>query len=189
MLLIIQIAMLVGGIYSMVSAKVPSFLVGGDKYQVEGRAARLFGVLLMLPLPIAFLGGVVLGLLFGEDGAGYAMTLEIIIVVAVAILSVVLVRVMGKKSEPVNDVEATIAKKTQGALMYAVFSVTGFAALICCPLAIIYANQAENLIDEFGVGQQYRRRAKNSRTVAGIATLLWVFVVVCLASFMFAGTQ
>jgi hypothetical protein len=43
MLLIVEIAMLVGGIYTIVSAKVPSILVGGGKYQVEGTAARLLG--------------------------------------------------------------------------------------------------------------------------------------------------
>ncbi len=141
MLFIVEIAMLIGGIYAIVSAKVPSFLVGGGKYQVEGMTARLFGVLLILPLPIAFLGGIILALLFGEEGTGYAIILELITVLGVAILAVVLTRVVGKRVEPVNDIEATIAKKSQGALMYAIFSFTGFAALICCPLAIIYANQ------------------------------------------------
>ena len=40
MLLIIEIAMLIGGIYAIVSAKIPSFLVGGGKYQIEGMTAR-----------------------------------------------------------------------------------------------------------------------------------------------------
>ena len=42
MLLRIEIVMLIGGIYVIVTAKVPSF-------QAEGTVARLFGVLLMLP--------------------------------------------------------------------------------------------------------------------------------------------
>lgn len=189
MLLIIEIAMLVGGIYAIVSAKVPSFLVGGGKYQVEGTTARLFGALLILPLPVAFLGGIILALLFGEDGTGYAVILEFIIVFGVAILAAVLARVAGKRVEPVNDIEATIAKKSQGALMYAIFSFTGFAALICCPLAIVYANQALRLIDENRVGEQHRNKAKTARVIAIVATLLWVVAIICFASVMFAGSR
>lgn len=36
MLTILESAMLIGGIYAIVAAKVPAFLVGGGKYQVEG---------------------------------------------------------------------------------------------------------------------------------------------------------
>ena len=189
MLLIIEIAMLIGGIYAIVTAKVPSFLVGGGKYQVEGTVARLFGVLLILPLPVAFLGGIILALLFGEDGTGYAVILELITVFGVAILATVLTRVVGKKVELVNDIEATIAKKSQGALMYAIFSITGFAALICCPLAIVYANQGLKLIDEHHVGEQYRSKAKTARTLAIVFTVLWVVAIICFASVMFAGTR
>jgi hypothetical protein len=39
MLLIVEIAMLIGDIYAFVTAKVSSFLVGGGKYQVEGTVA------------------------------------------------------------------------------------------------------------------------------------------------------
>ena len=64
MLLIVEIAMLIGGIYAIATAKVPGFLIGGGKYQVEGTTARLFGVLLVLPLPIAFIGGFISFLVF-----------------------------------------------------------------------------------------------------------------------------
>ena len=189
MLLIIEIAMLIGGIYAIITAKVPSFLVGGGKYQVEGTVARLFGVLLILPLPVAFLGGIIFALLFGEDGTGYAVIFELITVFGVAIIATVLVRVVGKKIEPINDTEATIAKKSQGALMYAIFSITGFAALICCPLAIVYANQALNLIDENRVGEQYRSKARTARTLAIVFTVLWAVAIICFISVMFAGTR
>ena len=182
MLLIVEIAMLIGGIWAIVAGKVPSFLVGGGKYQVEGIVARLFGVLLILPLPVAFLGAVVLALLFGEDSIGYAALLEIVTVLGVAVLAVVLVRVVGKRVEPTSDTEAVIAKKAQGALMYALFSATGVAALICCPLAFVYASQALRLIDEHGIGEQHRRKAQAARVVAGVLTLLWVGAVVCIAA-------
>ena len=189
MLLIIELAMLFGGIYSIITAKVPSFLTVGGKFQVEGRDARFLGTLLSLPLPVAIAGGVVLSLFLGEDSTGYTIMLEFLTIFGVSLLAVVFVRVVGKNIEPVNDQEATISKKAQGALMYAIFSATGFAALICCPMAFVHANQAVNLIDEHGIGQQYRKKAKTARAIAGIATLLWVSVVFCFASFMFKGVQ
>jgi hypothetical protein len=184
MLLFIEIALLVCGIYSIFSAKVPSFIVGGGKYQVEGMAARLFGVLLILPLPIAFIGSFLFVLLLGNEGTGYAIILEIVTVLVVAISAIVLVRIIGKRVEPVTTVEAIIAKKSQGALMYGIFSITGFAALICCPLAIIYSNQAIKLIDENRVGEQHRSKAKLARVIASVATLLWVIAIACYATFM-----
>jgi len=189
MLLIIEIAMLIGGIYAIVSAKVPSFLVGGGKYQIEGMTARLFGVLLVLPLPIAFFGGVILILLTGEEGTFYATMLEIGTVFVVSLLVVVLTRVVGKRVEPTSDIEATIAKKAQGALMYAIFSATGFAAIICCPLAFIYAGQALKLIEEHGVGEQHQGKAKTARVIAGVATLLWVVVVAGILLVIFVGLR
>jgi hypothetical protein len=188
MLLIVEVVMLIGGIWTIVTGRVPSFLVGGGKYQVEGLAARLLGFLLVLPLPVAFLGGLLLGLLF-EGGAGYATLLELVIVLGVAVSAVVLMRVAGKRVEHVSDVEAVIAKKAQGALMYALFSVTGVGALICCPLAFVYAGQALRLMDEHGVGEQHRGKAKAARIIAGAFTLLWVAAVVCIVSMVLAGSQ
>jgi hypothetical protein len=189
MLLILEIAMFVGGIYAIFSAKVPSFLVGGGNYQVEGTTARLFGVLLILPMPIAFIGGIILALLFGKDATSYAVILEVAIVLGVAIIATVFARVAGKRVEPVNDVEAIIARKSQGALMYAIFSVTGFAALICCPLAIVYANQALKLIDENHIGEQHRNKAQIARVLAIVFAALWVIGIICFASVMYIGTR
>lgn len=189
MLRLLEIAMLIGGIYSIVSAKIPSFLVGGGRNQVDSRTARLFGILWTLPLPIVLISGFVLSFLFGEDAAGFAMKLEFITIFVVALLAVVFIRIVGKRTTPVMDLEETISKKAHGALMYALFSATGFAALVCCPLAIIYANQAVNLIDEHGVGRQHRGIAKKARAFAGITTFLWATATLCFASYMVAGSQ
>lgn len=189
LLLILEVAMLIGGMYAIFTAKVPSFLVGGGKVQVEGMAARLFGVLFILPLPVSFLGGVILALLLGEEGKAYATILELIVVFGVAILATVLSRFVGKKIEPVNDIEAKIARKAQGALMYAIFSITGFAALICCPLAIVYASQAIKLIDEHHVGEQHRNKANTARWIAIIFTTLWAAAIICLVSTMWIGSR
>jgi hypothetical protein len=169
--------MLLGGIIALVTAKVPSFVVGGGKYQVEGTAARLFGILLMSPLPIAFMGAIWLGVFLGEEGTQYAALLEIGVVVVVALLAVILVRVVGQRVEHATAEEALIAKKADGAVMYTVLTGTGLGAVIGCPLAFVYANQALRLIEEHGVGDQYRRKARIAKVVAAVVTLLWVVTI------------
>ena len=110
-MLLLEIAMLIGGIYAIVFAKVPSLLVGAGRHPVEGLVARWIGVLLILPLPIAFLGNAILPLLFDKDGAQYAGMLELVTVLGFAILSGVLVRVAGKRVEPVNEKEKKSIKQ------------------------------------------------------------------------------
>lgn len=189
MLVIIEIAMFIGGIYSIVSARVPSFLVGGGKYQVEGRTARIFGILLLFPLSLALWGGVVLGVVFGEDGVDYVLMMEFLVVLGVALLSVIFIRVFGVKSQPVNDIESVISRKAIGSLVYAILSAPGITALVCCPLAVVYASQALSLIDEHGVGVQYRRRAKVARVIAYAVTMLWLIAIAFLVILMILGMQ
>jgi hypothetical protein len=100
----------------------------------------------------------------------------------VVILTLVLVRVVGKKKKSVDDIEVKISKKAQGALMYAIFSCSGFAAIICCPLAFIYANQALTLMDQHSIGEQYRKKAKVARSMATFSSLL-VFACVAISIF------
>lgn len=99
MLLIIELAMLAGGIWAIFTGKIPSSLVGGKKHQVKGTMARVLGLLFILPLPVAFLGAVVLIALFGDAGQRYAIVLEIITVIGVALLAFVLVRIVGKPAD------------------------------------------------------------------------------------------
>ncbi len=188
-MLIIEIAMLAGGLYSIITAKVPSFLIGGSKYRVEGQTARLFGVLLILPLPVAILGALILTLLFGEKGRGYSIILELVTVFVIAILASVLIRVLGKKTEYVKDVEATISKKSQGALVFAIFSIPGFATLICGPLAILYANQALKLINENQVGEQYRSKAKTARILALVFLAITLVAIIIVTIAIIANTR
>jgi hypothetical protein len=177
MLLIIEIAMFMGGIYSIISARVPSFLVGGGKYKVEGRQARIFGILLLLPLSIALWDGLLLGLLIGDSGVDYVRTVEFLVFLGVSLLSIIFIRVFGKKNQPVNDIESVISRKAIGSLVYAILSAPGLTALICCPLAVVYANQALSLIDEHGVGVQYCGKAKAARVIAGVVTILWILAI------------
>ncbi len=102
LILFVEIGMFIAGIYAIVVAKVPSFLVGDGKYKVEGLVVRWLGVLLLLPLPIALL-------LFGPQGiislvsaSGLAVILELIMVFGDAILFVGLVRVLGKGTDEIK---------------------------------------------------------------------------------------
>ena len=176
--ILIEMVFLIAGIYAIFSAKVPSFLVGGGKYHLEGAVARLFGAILIVPLPVAFLSGIVLTFLFGDDGTLYAMLLEFLTLLGCGVFATILARVAGERVEPATPIEATIAKKAQGAMMYAIFSMTGFAALIGCPLAILYANQALKLMVENKVGEQHRGKAEVARVLAIIGTALWAAAII-----------
>ena len=175
---LIEIVLFIGGIYSIVTAKVPAFLVGGGFYHVDRWIARTIGVLVMIPLPIAIFGGEILTYLFGDKSAENPFSIEIVKIVplfVVGILVLVLTRVVGRQIEPASDTEAIIAKKTQRALTCAVMSVF---IVIYAPWAFIYANQALKLIDENSVGEQYRDRAKMARIIASVAILL--SIIACL---------
>ena len=186
MLLIIELIMLLGGIYVLIIGKVPSILIGGGNYKLEGTNARLVGLVLILPVPFALLGGFLLAVFLGETGVVYAPLLEILIVLSIGIVAIILVRNMGEQIEPTDSTEALIKKKSQGALMYALFSFTGVGAIICCPLAFIYAGQALKLIDQHGVGEEHRRNAVVARAIAGVATAVWAGIFFCACLTLYA---
>jgi hypothetical protein len=167
-MLLVEIVLFIGGIYSIVTAKVPAFLVGGGFYQVDRWIARTIGFLLLIPLIVATIGGGISNPLFGGNPAEN-LSLEIATLFVVGVLVLVLTRVVGRQIEPASDMEAIIAKKTQRALTYAIMSPVIFVTF---PLALIIANQALKLIDQYGVGEQYRGRAKASRIIGIVATLL-----------------
>ena len=91
-----------------------------------------------------------------------------------------MIRVMGKPTVPENDIEATIARKANGALMYAMLSFTGFATLFIAPLAWVHANQALKLIEQHQTGHQYQSKANTARTLAAVTTFLWSLACICL---------
>jgi len=177
--------MLIAGIWAIISGKVPSFLFGGGKYTIESLYARLFGVLLILPLPIMFLGSIVLFVLFGEDAVEYSFLLELGTIMGIGILAMILIRVIGKPVEVYDEIDETnalIAKKSQWAMVYALLGVTGIGSIIFCLLAFFYANQAIRLINENQVGEYYRKRAETARVIAGIFVLLWSVAFIYLVS-------
>ena len=187
MLLIIEIGMLIAGVWAIATARLPSWLLGGSKYEYEGRGVRWLGLILVLPLPVAFIGGVVLGLLFGEQGTGYAFILEIAIVVVVLVAAIIVGRFIRQPATvsageattaEVPDVEATIAHKARGSLIYALLSVLGPVAIVACPLAYVRSNQALRLIEQHQVGQKHRGTAKAARILAAVIFLGWTALIV-----------
>ena len=158
----LEILFFIGGIYALVTAKVPSFLVGGGFYRIESWLARTIGVLLIIPLPVVYLAD-----LIGGKSTTSVFSLEIATLFVVGVLVLVLTRVVGRQVIPTNDIEAAIAQKTQRALVCAVMSIF----VLWMPWAFIYANQALKLIDENRMGEQYRGRASMARVIAVVAVL------------------
>ena len=95
-LLILEVLMFISGLVALITGKLPAslfkLLFGKGEYQADSTSARLFGILLMSPLPLALLAGLVLGVLFGADATGYAAIAELVIVVGVAIIAAVMAR-------------------------------------------------------------------------------------------------
>lgn len=96
MLLIIELLFFVAGMWIIISGKIPTglfrLLFGKGRYELPSNKARLFGLLLLSPLPVSFLSTLLLTALFGTRGAGYAIIFESIFVVAVIIVSLFIAR-------------------------------------------------------------------------------------------------
>ena len=77
-ILIAEIIMLLGGLYALIAGKIRLT----RNLRLEGGRARIAGLFLIAPLPLAFLAGVVLAVLFGADGAtqGIAVAVELLLI-------------------------------------------------------------------------------------------------------------
>jgi hypothetical protein len=91
-LLILEITMFISGLLALITGKLPpslfKLLFGKGEYQADSNTARLFGLLLMSPFPLAILFGV----LFGPERAAYATGFEVLIVLVVALIAARMVR-------------------------------------------------------------------------------------------------
>jgi len=95
-LTIIEILFLIAGLWLLITGKVPAKLFGvlfgrGD-YNLSPLHARLFGLLLASPLPLAFGVSFVLTLFFRQDLTLFAVAFEIIYDLLVAIIAIVIAR-------------------------------------------------------------------------------------------------
>lgn len=102
-LLIAEIILLVAGIYAIITAKLPSWFVGKG-YYAEGPQVRVLGILLAIPLPLAFCSGLVLGIVDPEL-LTYASIIEIVSTLGVALIAVVMLRQIRKPEQPTQAIE------------------------------------------------------------------------------------
>ena len=175
MLFIIEMGMLIGGIYALITAKIPSILVGGKNHVVEGWPARLLGILFISPLPLAGLAGVVLVFLFGMDGTSIAGVLEMVFVFGAAIIGFVVVYAIGKKDTTEKTDEKVISDIANSAIFYSLFGLFGFGigTIIFSPLALYRSKQIIKMIDERHIGEQYKSRIQIARVLTVIALVFW----------------
>ena len=84
MLLVIEVIFLMAGLSALTSGKLPPWLLRRSKQKPQGAIVRWLGLILVLPFPIAFLGGIALNARLGDRGTAYGMILEIGVLVAAA---------------------------------------------------------------------------------------------------------
>ena len=192
-MLIVELVMLLAGLLIAITGNVPSWVMGGPRYEVRGRGVRWLGVVLALPLPITLVASIVAAFTLPEsEAAGIAGVIELFAVLICAIVALVMmvrlrkprttVTADGVVMEAPPDIEAEIARKVRGSLFYALLGILGFTAIILCPLAFFRAGQALRTIDQQGVGTQYRGQAKAARTIAIVVFMLWAGVAVLIVA-------
>ncbi len=99
--LIAELMMLVGGLYALFTGKLK--LTKG--MSLEGRRARIAGLFLASPLPLAFLAGLALGFLvqvdiLPADVTAYSVLIELGLILFGLIGAVVYARATEPKAEP-----------------------------------------------------------------------------------------
>ena len=90
MLFIAEILLFGSGLYLAATGKAGAW-IAGKGYTAEGGQVRLAGVLLALPLPLAFCAGLALGI-FAPDQLGLATFIEIAMVIGSAIIATIMLR-------------------------------------------------------------------------------------------------
>ena len=93
----------------------------------------------------------------------------------------------GPADDLLFDIEASIAKKARGSLIYTLLGIFGFTAILLCPLAYIHANQALHLIDKYQVGKEHRGTANAARIGAPIIFLFYTAIAVIVLVLVIRG--
>jgi hypothetical protein len=94
MILAVEIAFLIAGLYALFTAKMPSWIVGKG-YKAEGNKVRVLGALMVALLPSVLCMGILLGLVSAVASfnvTAWAAILEIGIVIVVAIIVAIVLR-------------------------------------------------------------------------------------------------
>jgi len=110
MILIIEIAFLIAGLYALFTAKMPAWIVGKG-FKAEGRNVRILGGLMAAVLPGIFCMGFTLGVaggIGGFDPSGWITGLEILVVIIAAIVVTLVlrnIRIPDVPADPAANVE------------------------------------------------------------------------------------
>lgn len=198
MLLIIEIGMFIAGLVALITGKLPSILFGGPKYKYGGTGARFMGLILLIPLPAAIFVGLLSSLLNWEIPLWYLVVIEILLVLGAGIGAMVIGMFIRQSAElpttgeegagaDLVSIEAQIAHKAQGSLIYALLGILGFTAIVVGPLAFLRAQQAMRMIDEHQVGEKHRSTAKLARTLAVIIFLFYSATAIFFFTFIMAN--
>ncbi|MBN1440547.1 MAG: hypothetical protein JW929_14160 [Anaerolineales bacterium] len=102
-LFLIEILFFIAGLWLIVSGKVPEglfvVLFGKGKYELPAVSSRLFGLLLAVPFPAAFLVSFAVSFLFDSDSMWLAAGFEILCTVTVAVAAVLIARKSRREPE------------------------------------------------------------------------------------------
>ncbi len=178
MLTIIELILLAGGVYAIVRGRIPSFVIGGADYVVEGLGARFLGLLLTVPFLLSVITKILFGAAFGVEATAGSLFVEIPVLFIVSIIVLVGARLIRKPLEPESvDLELVIERKVTGSLIYALLGLIGFAGFVLGPLAYFRAGQALELIEAHGIGQKHQNNARFARRIAAVATVIWGLVL------------
>jgi hypothetical protein len=195
MLCIIELILLAAGLWAMIRGRIPSFLIGGPEYVLEGSGARILGLLLVLPFPLSVLVVVLLGLVFDMEASRFSLTVEILNLVLVAIIVFVGARLIRKPrsieggiaDDPAAELERVIARKSTGSFIYAILGLLGFAGIVLGPLAYYRAGQALRLMETHGIGHQFRSKARDARILAAMASAIWGLALLGILTLIIPG--
>lgn len=117
MLLIIELLFFVAGLWAIISGKIPAglfkFLFGKGEYELPSNKARLFGLLLLSPLPASFFVSFFLTVLLGTKGTGYGVAFEYIYLFAVITVSITIARKTRHLEKQENDNFQSVATPSE----------------------------------------------------------------------------
>lgn len=106
-LLIAEVILFGAGLYLAITGKMPPS-IAGKGYNAEGSQVRLIGVILALPLPLAFCAGAAIGFI-NSDLLSFASLLEMVMVLGAALIAAVMIRQVRKPIDtgqaPIQNIE------------------------------------------------------------------------------------
>src|SRR5262245_59503700 len=103
LILIIEIIMLITGIWALVTGKLPSLLFGGSKYVYEESDVRLLGLIMVLQLPVTFIGLICLFAILGESAQDYGNGLGFLIFTVSTLAMIIVDRQVRKPAVKLDD--------------------------------------------------------------------------------------